>query len=457
MNYKAHIPAGVALAAGVTYAFGLPLVVPFIIGGAIGGALPDIDVKEGAAIEKLGSKSADAVKKVTGRSNPLGAILGFFGKALDVVVLRPLGKLWRFTAERVLTPLYYAVLKATRADERLGWQKKPQPYDHRGGLTHSFFFCFLTSILFLPLSFLLTGGLWLWGGIEVGIVSHLLADSFCRSGVKFFWPWAPAIGFPDKNGANKGKDIRLLPFPLQMSTGAVANKGEINQAPKEERAVKRKLYYLEKGWQKFFQLSAIILLILTVAGFGVGSGKITLDGNSSVVTAGGALTVEKEQPGSATSSGKIDVSLLPDSSATAAKSAEGRVTVAERVGPASLTAGDADLASLPKGIAKLPDETLWVVGVGEVSKENLNDPKWSFTDNEKTRLLELAGAQRKITAPNNLAETLSEKAAAAGEEAKSTGNVVTDLLSSLLGSANEKSGGFYGLTPYTPPSPSNGS
>ena len=148
------------------------------------------------------------------------------------------------------------------------------------------------------------------------------------------------------------------------------------------------------------------------------------------------------------------------------------------MGPSSLTFGDLSVAELPKGIVKLPDESLWIVNVGPVNEANLNDPRCSYTDDEKARLLQAANAQRIAELRGTAADALKsagdsvgdaidkagnaidEAGNAATNGAKGSGNFLINLLNNLTGlnvgsdvsTENIKKGpqwGFMGITPYT--------
>ena len=115
MQYKAHIPAGIALAATVTLVTGQPLDFLMLVGGAVGGALPDIDVSgddnQGSAVQHLGSKAGSAMSKTVVLS-PIAKLTRPIGAVLDVVVLGPACRIWRFLATRLLGPAYMAVAKS---------------------------------------------------------------------------------------------------------------------------------------------------------------------------------------------------------------------------------------------------------------------------------------------------------------------------------------------------------
>lgn len=505
MNYKAHIPAGIAWAGAIMFVSGQPLQIPFILGGAFGGALPDID-HEGSAIFSIGEKTAQAAASTHRIVHiPVLHALTRLSAAIlavtDHVIMGTVGKLWNWLARGPFTTFYKWCYRSF--GKSMGWRYDKNPSAHRGGMTHSLLFLITSSVITLIPS-LLMGSLWFWAGCEVGILSHLYADAQCKSGVKFFWPFAPKIGFTDTGGQNRGRDIRLISPKMQMSTGYCTDRSEYRDLPhnSKEYRMKRKYYWLETGWRILFKALAILFLALTVAGIGIGSGAVAWNSHvlpiagkarvlsaSNDASAGGqqggtqqaaddteqqASTADEATSDNANESGNAG----KQPKATEKKSKDGTTTVAESKGPTSLTYGDLSVAELPKGIVKLPDESLWIVNVGPVNEANLNDPRCSYTDDEKARLLQAANAQRIAELRGTAADALKsagdsvgdaidkagnaidEAGNAATNGAKGSGNFLINLLNNLTGlnvgsdvsTENIKKGpqwGFMGLTPYT--------
>ena len=94
--------------------------------------------------------------------------------------------------------------------------------------------------------------------------------------------------------------------------------------------------------------------------------------------------------------------------------------------PTSLTYGDLSVAELPKGIVKLPDESLWIVNVGPVNEANLNDPRCSYTDDEKARLLQAANAQRIAELRGTAADALKSAGDSVGDAIDKAGNAIDE-------------------------------
>ena len=515
MNYRAHIPAGIAWTSAIMLMSGQPLQIPFILGGAFGGALPDID-HEGSAIFSIGEKTAQAAAN-THRIvhmpvlHALTRLSVAIFAVIDHIIMGTVGKLWNWLAHGPFTTFYKWCYRTF--GKSMGWKYDKNPAAHRGGFTHSFLFLIGSSIITLIPS-LLMGSLWFWAGCEVGILSHLYADAQCKSGVKFFWPFAPKIGFTDTGGQNRGRDIRLISPKLQMSTGYCTDRSEYLELPRnsKEYKLKKKYYWLETGWRILFKALAILFIILTVAGIGIGSGALAWNSNVIPITGkaktlaaqnggtnggqGQTVTDTQKQSADAQSQYDSDSSNMPTSdvsgtnssngndssslntSATVTKKKDGTTTVAESKGPTSLTYGDLSVTELPKGIVKLPDESLWIVNIGPVNETNLNDPRCSYTDDEKARLLQAANAQRIAElrgtasdalkaagdsvgdAIDNATNALNEAGNTATNGATNSGNAIINFLNSITGlnigtNANTdglKKGpqwGFIGLTPYT--------
>lgn len=394
MQYKAHIPAGIAFAATATFLTGQPLDLLMLVGGAVGGALPDIDVSgednQGSAVQHLGTKASSAMNKTVVLS-PIAKLTRPLMMVFDAVILGPACRIWRFIATRILGPAYEAL-----ADSGLGRAMKldrDNPAVHRGGLTHSLLSLLIFSLPIFPLCMLLHVPQ-LWVGVMVGMLSHLVCDAFCKSGVKFLWPWVPNIGFRNEDGVGGKEGIKLLPARALMKTGKCPTKAELKShrgSPDYEEC--KKYYLLEVGWQRFFQILAVVIPVLVVLGVGPASGKVALAGSTYDIankeTADAVLQVGE----SAAPVADADPSVT--TADDAAKFANGRGTrVDEHKGPTSLTYGDIDATTLPAGIVKMPDESLWVPGVGPVTADTLNNPALMLTEDEKSRLLAAANWQR---------------------------------------------------------------
>lgn len=477
MQYKAHIPAGIALAATVTLVTGQPLDFLMLVGGAVGGALPDIDVSgddnQGSAVQHLGSKAGSAMSKTVVLS-PIAKLTRPIGAVLDVVVLGPACRIWRFLATRLLGPAYMAVAKsgigrALRLD-------RDNPASHRGGLTHSLLSLLVFSLPLYPLCMLLHVPQ-LWVGTMVGMISHLICDAFCKSGVKFLWPWVPDIGFRNEDGVGGREGIKLLPARALMKTGKCATRGELrSHAGRPDFSEYRKYYLLEVGWQRLFQALAFAIPIMIVAGVGPASGKVAFAGTTYDIAHKDAAMITKS----------LSLSVLPvndsdpsvKSAKDVAKVADGRgARVDEHKGPTSLTYGDIDATTLPAGIVKMPDESLWIPAIGRpVNSETINDPSLMLTDEEKGRILAAANWQRigNGEIADGVSETVSNLTQNAKETATETFNgvvgAVTDSTSSQDGTQDQDNVaqnidipsdgidinlpdgdffGFHGLTPFT--------
>lgn len=543
MNYKAHIPAGVMFAGLFSLIMGWVAVIPVLIGGAVGGALPDIDT-EGAAIEKMGAKSATAAQKTIGKMGNFGKMVARMmeavGSAIDLIFLAPLGKLWRFLSKNVFGRIYLAIYHIGSfgpdnkcLGEVLHWNGDSKPWTHRGGITHSFTFMVTSCVFTVPIAFIFQSPEFLLGA-ELGIVSHLVADSFCKSGVKFFFPFQPKIGFDNENGAGRGRDIRLLPKGMQVSTGKdrITN-SELDNYTDQDKAMKdRKLRFREKMWQWIFKLGALVCLILLVVGFAgraggiafsapifggepaiawqIDTGSVQLGGDGNSGQNGGAAGQDGSNVNAASKEGaafqasgneNIDDDNTPAANnegeensadndtdndgngnangnesgaqfdvATAGSTATGvnpyiietkQNRKPEVKGPTSLTKGDISIRQLPKGIMKMPDESLWIIGVGPVSRENLdNNDRWRFTDEEKETLLRAASAQRFADIPNSVSsafvnatqaiqDTAQEVTDAAQGSAGGIQGMIEDATGVDLSKGSGYGGGFLGITTWT--------
>lgn len=486
MNYHAHIPAGVAFAAGACLVTHIPLSIPMLIAGGVGGALPDIDHPSGnGAVSSLGSKAGGLIQSATGGRVTIFKKVGMVG---DMFILKPLVHLWLLFAQHVLSPLYMKIYEAFGSG--IGWSED-DPAEHRGGLTHSIVFMLFTTILMFPITNFLMHDNLVLAGLELGILSHLFADSVCKSGIKWFWPWLPKIGHWDDTH-EKGNGIRLIPVSWCMSTGKCPTRNdylELGRGTKRYNEM-RKAYYKEKGWQWGFKTAMVILIVLCVTGLCGGAGSIAWGASQFATSPAGEAHVKTSQMRE--QAVKTDVvSEIADGDASNSDSSSNTTTsastkVGEHQGPTSLTYGDIDASELPNGIVKMPDETLWVVGVGRVSSETLESPTLMLTQDEKNKLLAASTAQRLKDIPsgaskainsatntaqnvaNDASNTVSD-AGNAGSNATSdfsneynkttggSGNGVTNVLSEMFGGPGDGNGfGFLGLTPYTS-NPSSGS
>ena len=507
INYKAHIPAGVLFTAVAAFIAGLPAVIPFLIGGALGGALPDIDI-EGSAVQKMGSKAVGGAGRVAnkvtkGRARAVGGITKAIGMAIDKIILTPICSAWRWLAKNVFGRMYSAIYSLGSANggrpfgERLHWDSS-DPSSHRGGITHSFAFLVGSCIITVPIA-LLTNSFAFWAGCEVGILSHLVADAMCRSGVKFFWPFMVPIGFAHPNGGKVGNGIRILPPQLQVVTGA-ANKSsqEIdNMANETEAANARRLRRREIMWQWIFKLLALAFIVMLFVGVGPAPGGFawTFDGTAEQIP----VQTEVSQPASESesqqdqnananqnvasqdnqdnqvaqpaSAASYSGNIAEEGGSVAGVNPLGQVrsetgSVPETAGPRSLTNGDVSLKNLPRGVYKTPDEKLWIIGVGEVNEANLENPRWVFTEEEKKALLRAVSAQRSEGIPesasqfaqnlaNGAANVAREGSEAANEAANATSEGVGGIMewlreiTGLGGGSGAYDGGFLGITPYT--------
>ena len=504
-------------ATAFTWAAGLPLTLPMVLGGAFGGALPDIDI-EGSAVEKLGSKAASGASTATRVVTQVSG--GALSKPMKMIssILKPIGniinfflgliaKAWRWCAEHILGTLYFALYNLF--GEKIGWSGD-KPWTHRGGLTHSLLFMITALIFLLPVCFLFGSWDFLIGG-ELGILSHLFADALCRSGVKFFWPWVPPIGFPNREGKKKGDGIRLLPFDKLVRTGCDRlTDDEINAKHGEERRELKVLRRREKAWQKVFQIFFLVFLALII--FGVGPGSATFaaadfpqdastavqaddiqqTGSDTQPDASGTqvempadsengsqeATGDSSQETQADTSGKIigngSASVASQDGRMTRSVNDGSVTVPEKKGPTSLTQCDMSIQQLPKGIMKMPDETLFVVGGDEVeNRESLDKSSWNFSEEDKERLVTAIASkneeEKRTDAASEVIEDASNAANVVGQGASDAANAVGQGASGTLNAAENSvnegqgffgqllesaknynyHGGFIGLTPYT--------
>ena len=516
MDYKSHAPAGLALACGVAVVTGMPIHIPYLIGSVIGGLLPDIDQSQSKVNSlgtAIGTASANAGKKIasktkTGKTIPIiGILIQGLGMMFDKFILRPLTTLWRLFAQHVLGKIYKAIYDKFHMGKH-GWSSQ-DPWVHRGGATHSLLFLLWSSFFILPISWLISlippGGspFWFWLGCEIGVISHLLCDAVCVSGTKFFWPWFPKIGFEGATGGKKGHDIRIVPKALQMKTSAKIGQGKNGTRYQLYRREKKEIinslgknteeykefnhwYYRKNVYKWTIIVMAVLLFLILIFGIGPASGLIAW-GNEyiSITKPQVASQINKEVHDSMTVLPDTDPSkVVPNTNLTSEEDAKKEKNdtssdnsnssqnentqntetelvvspgeaVPETEGPTSLTFGDLDIEELPKGIVKLPDETLWVVGVGPVNKVNLESPTLSLTQAEKDKLLTAAAAQRMQDLPGEAGQAMKDAADTVADTAKSTGNFFVDLLNNLFGvnsnGENDGSGifGFKGLTPFT--------
>lgn len=459
MNYHAHFPAGVAFAAGACLVSSAPLSIPMLLGGGFGGIMPDIDHPSGhSAVASLGEKTGQVASKVThGHLH----FLTIIGKVIDKLALQPLTHAWLWIAKNVLGRAYMSAYESF--GRKLGWSGD-DPSEHRGGLTHSLSFLILSSLLFYPFAHLLLHDDLVWIGIELGIISHLFADSMCKSGIKWFWPWIPKLGFHDETH-EKGNGIRLIPVSWCMSTGKCPTRDaylELGRGTPRYNDM-RKAYYKEKGWQWGFKASAVLLIAFCVLGIGSGSGTVSWGDQSLATSDKGAIAENTKQQQQQAVDEQV-VSQLADDGADGASS--GATSIGEHSGPTSLTYGDLDASKLPVGIVKMPDESLYVIGVGKVTSDTLNSPNLALTQDEKNTLLAAALAQRVAGIPSEAADAASDASNAVSNAANSasdatrdfnstyssgSNNAFTKLLESLFGTGDDSASGFgfLGITPYT--------
>ena len=441
MNYHAHIPAGIAFAATACLVAHQPLSVPMVIAGAIGGALPDIDHPSGnGAVSSLGKKAGQALDNASGHH---ARFLVSVGMVFDALVTKPLVRLWLAFAHGVLSPLYMRMYHAFGRDIR--WSGD-DPSDHRGGLTHSLMFVVGTSLVMCPISVLLLHDCLVWAGLELGILSHLFADSVCKSGIRWFWPWTPRIGFYDDTH-EQGNGIRLLPVSWCMSTGKCPTKEDYQSLGFGTKRYKemRSAYFKEKGWQWAFKALAVTSCTLCVAGV-LGGGGVAW-GATSITSQGitsGQDSVTATQADDAQGSvqdASNDASQGRQDGTSADTVQDDDVTsTAEDAGPTSLTAGDLDASTLPKGIVKLPDESLWVIGVGRVTADTLESPSLMLSKDEKARLLAAATAQRANDIPDGAATAIDAAKSATGDVANAATNAVSDATNAASNAASGLSG-----------------
>lgn len=480
MNYHAHIPAGIAFAATACLVTGHPLSIPMVIAGAIGGTLPDIDHPSGnGAVSSLGKKAGQVINNASGHH---AHFLVTLGVVFDALITKPLVHLWLAFAHGVLAPLYMSMYRSF--GKSIGWSDD-DPSEHRGGLTHSIAFMLGTSLIMYPISAFLLHDTLVWAGLELGILSHLFADSVCKSGIKWFWPWMPRIGFYDDTH-EQGNGIRLLPVSWCMNTGKCPTKEDylcLGYGTKRYKEM-RSAYYKEREWQWAFKAMAAAACILCVTGVLGGGGvawgatQVTTNGVSTRHGEGIVAVTQADDSGSSGTQASSDGNT---SSADVNAAQDDDVTSSvEDAGPTSLTAGDLDASTLPKGIIKLPDESLWVVGVGRVTSDALDSPSLMLSKDEKSRLLAAATAQRLNDIPDGAATAIDAAKSAAGNAtntaddavsgvANAASNAISDFNSGYvanggssggggggimglfgsLGSSGTGGFGFLGLTPYT--------
>lgn len=467
MQYKAHIPAGMAFASAATLLSGDPLDLLMIAGGAIGGALPDIDVagddNQGSAVQHLGTKASSAMSKTVVLS-PLAKLTRPVAMVFDAVILGSACRLWRLLATRVLGPAYMAVAKS--AFGRAIRLDRDDPSAHRGGLTHSLLSMLIFSVPLYPLLTLLHARQ-VWVGIMWGMLSHLVCDAFCKSGVKFLWPWVPDIGFRNEDGVGGREGIKLLPAGVLMKTGKCSTKAELDEhrghADYDEF---RKYYRLESGWRRFFRSAALVLPVMVVLGVGPASGKVAFAGTTYDIMHKDEQAAISDLTGTVSPVNETDPTVT--TAGDASRFADGRGTrVDEHKGPTSLTYGDLDANTLPAGIIKMPDESLYVASSGAiVSAESLSDPTLMLTDDEKSRLIAAANWQR--IGNGEAAQEVSEAIDGAKQQASDFFDGLlgqsTDI--TLIGAPETDGGGtpvvqvqdtsddgdllgFHGLTPFT--------
>lgn len=440
MNYHAHIPAGIAFAATACLITRQPLSIPMMIAGAIGGALPDIDHPSGnGAVSSLGKKAGQVLNTASGRH---ARFLVTIGAVFDAIVTKPLVRLWLAFAHGALAPLYMSMYRSF--GKKLGWSGD-DPSEHRGGLTHSLAFVIGTSLLMCPISAFLLHDTLIWVGLELGILSHLFADSLCKSGIRWFWPWLPRVGFYDDTH-EQGNGIRLLPVDRCVSTGKCPTKEDylcLGYGTKRYKEM-RSAYYREKGWQWAFKAIASASCFLCMTGV-LGGGGIAWGATqatpSTITThqaSGTSSSSRKRATNAQTSKGNANSS-TKSGNEDAVKD-DDVTSSAEDAGPTSLTAGDIDAATLPKGIIKLPDESLWVVGVGRVTADALESPSLMLSKEEKTRLLAAATAQRLNDIPDGAATAIDAAKSAVGDATNATSDALDDATNAMTNATSGLSG-----------------
>lgn len=445
LNYHAHIPAGIAFAATACLVTQQPLSIPMVIAGAIGGALPDIDHPSGnGAVSSLGKKAGQVLNSASGHH---ARFLVTIGAVFDAIITKPIVHLWLAFARGVLSPLYMTMYQSF--GKAIGWSGD-DPSEHRGGLTHSLMFIIGTSLIMLPISAFLLHDCLVWIGLELGILSHLFADSVCKSGIKWFWPWTPKMGFYDGTH-EQGNGIRLLPVSWCMSTGKCPTKEDylcLGYGTKRYKEM-RSAYYKEKGWQWAFKALAVTSCFLCLTGV-LGSGGVAW-GATQVTTQGIATrkdtgTIEVAQAGDAGTQASDDVNATkPDGADATSDDVEDAqdddvTSSVEDAGPTSLTAGDIDAATLPKGIIKLPDESLWVVGVGRVTADTLESPSLMLSKDEKARILAAATAQRLNDIPDGAATAIDAAKSVVGNATNATGNAISNVTNTVTNATGGLSG-----------------
>jgi membrane-bound metal-dependent hydrolase YbcI (DUF457 family) len=300
MNYAAHIPGGIALAAGMAWLTGSPLSIVYLAGGALGGILPDIDtggkvvkkrnrggevIGSGAwehvdtrkqpvvdededlsyvpasmklwtgtkTVGKFGSHTIGQLKKLPAPAGPLFELLGH---AVDIFFIALFCGLWTPISnllDRSYMKLYRSTLSKAPTDERGRSRFKDGCNVHRG-MTHSLFGLIPLTLLVLPLSIAIgfipySGGVMSFlNGVLVGCIAHLLADGVCKSGVNLFWPLAKPFYFAPKN--------------LRMSTAAIKPE---NQG-----------HFLLKAYEYLNKFLAVASLVLCLAAIPPSSGLVQI-------------------------------------------------------------------------------------------------------------------------------------------------------------------------------------
>lgn len=484
MNYRAHIPGAIAMASFGAFVVSAPLSLPYLIGAAIGGALPDID-QTNSAVNTMASRATDVVSRSSVLPRAAKSILGALGIIFDTIFVKPLGKIWRAFARGPFFKAYRRI-SSSSLGKKLKMQQVKTASDvagHRGGATHSINFMIITSVPILPICLFLNA-LPFWIGLEIGIFAHLVADAMCLSGVKFFWPWSPKIGFQrapsvgNNGGGQKGRDIRIMPKQLQMKTGAETEYANL-ESRDPDRKMKKHFVKLEKWYRRIFKLLAVVFIGLVLAGIGPGSGQVLFMGKIIPITKAGVVsTVQTVDNSTSANTGQqaaqntdttTPVTVKQDGSTSFSDvddvnnrdgKAASTTNLSETLGPTSLTYGDISADSLPKGVYKLPDESLWIIGVGPVTPENLDKSPYNFSSADKDRMLQAMQDLR--TKPNSTKNSSSDSSQQSTQENGKDDSLFGQIFGgsggwSIWGSGNTTINidggdgifGFHGLTPYT--------
>lgn len=418
MKYASHIPAGVAFAATLNIIIGAGLSVPMLVGGMLGGVIPDMDI-QGSAAESTTNKSFKAVKKVIpgSRNNSITKGLNIITKIIDGIILKPFAMIHRFIAKRFIDPLYYMIADNVDAYEKWGWSKD-KPSAHRG-FTHTLLFIFIFCLPIAIINFVLTGTLFFTLGMLAGLISHLWCDSMCRSGIRWFWPFIPKIGYPDIRGQKIGDGIRFLPPSKQVSTGAVQSLKEIEHLKgSREYDEKLTLFKRERRWQHgimaYMIIACIILLGVTGAKMSNPDTANATDNSPGIIFAPEKqenkkdITNEKDDINN--NSIDNDIMGLPSSTTTGVSKTLGLY--------------DVDTRTLPSVLVKLPNGRIVFADGSEITEANLQDPQLHYLSNE------IKGQLRHLM---NTADAFSNEVSKNAERANKTTKKNVSPLTELFG------------------------